>query len=605
MCVFYRARRWLIGAGATLAVAGAVYLLTQDHSKSQASPSEFNLTIGGSGYNTELDPVKAPAPEPGGPSSASGYELSTDKTPVPMFGGSPSRNMVNLVDVNIPYQIDKKSAKWIAQLGSRAYGGPTIAGGRIFLGTNNENPRNKRDRGKPTEDFPMGPPVDKGIVMCFAEKDGAFLWQAVHDKLPSGQVHDYEYQGVCSAPAIDGKRAYYVSNRCAVMCVDVVGFSDGNDGPITNEKYQTSIDADFVWEFDMMARENVFPHNLAACSPLLVGDTLFVVTANGVDERHSKIPAPEAPSFMALDKKTGKLLWKNNDPGLGIMHGQWSNPSYGKIKGKPQVIFPGGDGWIRAYEPDTGTLIWKFDANPKDSKYDLGGKGTRSDFIGTPVVLDDKVYIGTGQDPEHTDGIGHFWCIDATKKGDISPDVVTDDKVFPPKTKPNDNSGAIWHYGGEEKSKFARRDIVFGRTMSTACIVDGVVYISDLAGYLHCVDAKTGKRYWQYDLKSNIWGSPYYVDGKVYLADEDGDLFIFKHEKQPVVLDEVAAGAKEKDEESAQAKAQEVRQQIEKKYLLNKIEFNEPIRSTPVVANGTLYVMSEHNLYAFAPTAGK
>src|SRR5213076_1616438 len=97
------------------------------------------------------------------------------------------------------------------------------------------------------------------------------------------------------------------------------------------------------------------------------GDTLFVVTANGVDEGHVNVPSPEAPSFIALDKKTGKVKWQDSSPGKFIMHGQWSNPSYGVINGKPQVIFPGGDGWLYAFEPETGKLIWKFNGNPKDA----------------------------------------------------------------------------------------------------------------------------------------------------------------------------------------------------------------------------------------------
>ena len=89
------------------------------------------------------------------------------------------------------------------------------------------------------------------------------------------------------------------------------------------------------------------------------------------------------------------------------MHGQWSNAAYAIVNGKPQIIFPGGDGWLRSFDPQTGKLIWKFDSNPKDAKYELGGKGTRSDFIATPVIVGDRCYIGIGQDPEHYEGIGH------------------------------------------------------------------------------------------------------------------------------------------------------------------------------------------------------
>src|SRR5262249_9175073 len=160
--------------------------------------------------------------------------------------------------------------------------------------------------------------------------------------------------------------------------------------------------------------------------------------------------------------------------------GQWSNPAYGVVNGKPQVVFPGGDGWIYSFDPESGKLIWKFDCNPKDAKYELGGKGTRSDFIATPVIYKNQVYIGTGQDPEHEDGVGHLWCIDMTKEGDVSPTLVTDAKVWPPKTKPNPNSAMVWHYGGPADPKKTGRNYYFGRTMSTCAIHDDLVYAGEL-----------------------------------------------------------------------------------------------------------------------------
>jgi len=550
----------------------------------------------------------------------------------PMFGGTPDRNFVNLVDTGLSHEFPKaedgdarvlgKRVKWKEPLGSKSYGGPIIAGGKIFVGTNNGNPRNKRDRGKPTDDNPDGSPLDKGILMCFDEKTGKFLWQMVHDKLESGQVNDWPYEGLCSAPVVDGNRLYYASNRCEVVCLDVNGFLDGKNDGVQNEKYKDQTDADVIWSYSMIDQLKVFPHNMTDCSPLIVGDLVFVITANGVDENHVNIPYPEAPSFICLSKQSGKLIWKSNLPGRSIMHGQWANPSYAVIKGKPQVIFPGGDGWLYGLEPETGKMIWKFDANPKDSKYELGGKGTKSDFIGTPVVYKDRIYIGTGQDPEHLEGIGHFWCIDpAGKGGDISPDLVTDNSKFPPATQPNPNSGAVWHYGGNEARPHAKRDYVFSRTMSSACIIDDIVYMGELAGYVQCLDARTGKKYWQWDTKSNIWGSCYYVDGKVLVGNEDGDMYIFKHEKNPEVLDEVEEGSKAAVEAEKKAKADgkegadvrkaardaydtaatAIKEKVKAKYLLQHVELGEPIRSTPVMANGVLYIMTEKTLYAVNP----
>ena len=116
------------------------------------------------------------------------------------------------------------------------------------------------------------------------------------------------------------------------------------------------------------------------------GDLLFIVTGNGVDEGHINIPAPDAPSFLAVNKTTGKIAWQSDAPGPSILHGQWSNAAYGVVDGQLRSVFPGGDGWLYAFEPETGKELWKFDCNPKDSIWELGGMGTRNSLISTPVI---------------------------------------------------------------------------------------------------------------------------------------------------------------------------------------------------------------------------
>jgi len=540
------------------------------------------------------------------------------KTDHMMFGGTADRNFVNLVDKFsavqlLPQKEDDKIVKpadavikWTAELGSRAYGGPTIGGGKIYVGTNNEKPRNPRDQAKNADGDTL--PKDMGILMTLDEATGKFLWQAAHDNLEGGNVVDWPKEGICSSPVIEGDRVYYVSNRCTLVCADVNGMANGKQGKglqfldaetkKTKAPYETPSDVDVLWELDMLGQLGVFPHNMSACSPLLVGDILFVVTANGVDEGHFNLPSPQAPSFVAVDKRTGKVLWKRADPGKNIMHGQWSNPAYAEIKGVKQVVFPGGDGWIYGFKPETGELIWKFDCNPKDAKYELGGVGTRNDFIGTPVIQNGLVYIGVGQDPEHFSGVAHFWCIDPSKASAENVDLSPKDTAFDAKDPKNVGTGLVWHYGGADTRKFVPRDFTFGRTMSTATIIDDVLYISELQGYLHCLDAKTGKKYWQYDMKGAIWGSTVYIDGKIYIASESCDLFVFKHEKAPQVIDELDI-PDAKDNKDFNVKMKEKRKLVEKAYLLGKCEFDAPIRSSPVVANGVLYIMTENKLYAF------
>ena len=173
--------------------------------------------------------------------------------------------------------------------------------------------------------------------MAFDAKDGKFLWQMTHEKLPAGRVNDWPQQGVCSTPFVEGNRIYYTSNRATITCLDTEGFRDGeNDGATKGEKDSSEIDGDVVWQFDMIKELDVFPHNLAVSSPLVVDGVVYATTGNGVDEGHINIPSPKAPSFIALDAKTGELLWENNMPGDKIFHGTWSNPTYGVVKGKPR-----------------------------------------------------------------------------------------------------------------------------------------------------------------------------------------------------------------------------------------------------------------------------
>src|SRR5215204_7524003 len=284
----------------------------------------------------------------------------------PEWGGHPLRNMYS-PEKGLPDDFGKiqfksgtedidpkpaKNMKWAVKIGSQSYGNVTVAAGKIFIGTNNENPRDERHQG------------DRSIMMCFDEKTGAFLWQLVVPKLASGKVNDWENLGLLSSPTVDGDRVYIVTSRCEVMCLDVNGQANGNDGPFKDEaKYivmDTGLppakvgpkDADIIWEYDMMDDLGVFPHNASNCSVLVLDDLVYACTSNGQDWTHSNIPSPLSPSFVALNKKTGELAGED-DANIGprIFHGQWSSPSAGEVNGKKLVFFGGGDGWCYAFEP--------------------------------------------------------------------------------------------------------------------------------------------------------------------------------------------------------------------------------------------------------------
>ena len=260
----------------------------------------------------------------------------------PMWGGDGSRNMASLekgVTLDfVPGRMDDdekvdmkttKNVKWIAKLGSQAYGNVTVADGRVYVGTNNESPRDADKKG------------DRGIVMCFSEKTGALNWQLVIPKLGAGKVSDWEYIGVCSSPAIEGNRVYVVTNKCEVVCLDVEGLKNGNEGPFKDEaKYvnpkgqsaplKKELDADIIWKYDMRDELGVFPHNVTSSSAVIVGDNLIVATSNGVDWSHTNIPSPLSPCWIALNKNTGELVGEDGSgAGKNAMHAAWSGEPSG------------------------------------------------------------------------------------------------------------------------------------------------------------------------------------------------------------------------------------------------------------------------------------
>jgi outer membrane protein assembly factor BamB len=349
-------------------------------------------------------------------------------------------------------------------------------------------------------------------------------------------------------------------------------------------------EADVIWVLDMMNQLGTSQHNMCSCSVTSWGDLLFVNTSNGVDEAHITIPAPDAPSFLCMNKHTGEIYWTDNSPGKNILHGQWSSPTVAVLGGVPQVIFGGGDGWVYSFRADTKKeLLWKFDINPKDAILELGGRGTRNDIISTPVVYDNKVYFCTGQDPEHGEGVGILWCIDPTKRGDISEQLAVNrkDPTKPIPVKriqavveaegdiaiPNPNSGVVWKYTGYDANGNGKLEFEeqFHRSISTVAIKNDLLFVPDFSGLLHCVDAQTGKEYWSYDMLAAAWGSPLIVGDKVYVGDEDGDIVVFNLSK-------------------------------EKHDPVAEINMGNAVYSTPIVANGVLFIANKDHLFAIAPT---
>ena len=161
----------------------------------------------------------------------------------PQWGGTPHRNMAS-EEKRLPSRFDPgkkrrtylgyepdtgKNIRWIARLGSENYSSPTIAGGRVYIGTNDEDiddPRFEATRG--------------GVLLCLDEQTGKLRWRLVVPRLEIDRTkvsEDFDDMnlGICSTAMVDGNRVYLVSNRCEVLCLDVDGLQDGNDEELAPE----------------------------------------------------------------------------------------------------------------------------------------------------------------------------------------------------------------------------------------------------------------------------------------------------------------------------------------------------------------------------------
>lgn len=488
---------------------------------------------------------------------ASAAALAADQ---PQWGRAWSRNMVS-GEAGLPDTFDPstdENVKWVAELGSQSYATPIVAGGRVLIGTNNDKPRDPKHKG------------DRAVLLCLDESDGRLLWQLVVPKVSADLKDDFlDWPGVgfASPPTVDEHgRAYTLTNRGEVVCLDMNGLADGNGGPFTDEarhmapRGQSPIepgptDADILWVCDLVKEFGVRTHDQVQGSVLLHGDLLYVNSSNGVDHTHRHIPSPDAPSLVVLDKHTGRVVARDGlRLGPTTFHVNWSAPSLAEVNGRARVFLGGGDGVCYALEPFTGELppagtppvelkpVWRFDPDPAAPKRDVHQwVGNRREgpsvIMGMPVIEDGRVYLTAGGDPWWGKQRGWLKCLDATGTGDVT-----------------GTAAELWSYPLPRE------------TCSTPAVHDGLVYVTDVGGTIHCVDAATGKAVWRHDAVGEFWASPLVADGKVYAGTRRG---------QFVVL---AAGREKK--------------------LIAKINLDEPVNGTATAANGTLYVATMEHLYA-------
>lgn len=485
-----------------------------------------------------------------------------------------------------------KLEKWRCGLGTQTNGSPVVAGGKVFIGTNNDGGYLPRFSSK----------VDLGVLLCIDEATGKLRWQYCCEKLPTGKVNDWPEAGICSTPLVEGNRLWFVSSRGEVVCLDVEGFRDKeNDGPTIDEEFTGDLEADVIWRLDMMSELGVQQHNMANCSVTAVGNALLVCTSNGVDVSHQQVTAPEAPSFLGLDKRTGRVIWKDNSPGANVLHGQWSSPAVVLTGDVEQTVFAGGDGWLYSFDPQGdgqggAKLLWKFDCNSKVSRWIDDHRGDRNNIIATPVVHKQRVYVATGRDPEKPAEQGRLWCIDAATRVDgsnVSEELAfgSDGKLLPHRrtqavdrsrgetARANPKTAARWCYTGWDRNKdgkIAHYERMH-RTISSVVIKDGLLIAVDISGVVHCLDADSGRVYWTHDALAEIWASPLIVGDRVIAASGDGLISVFMLSANP----------------------QTALREVDGKHApILEWDLGAPIHATPTVSKGVLYVATQRKLIA-------
>ena len=415
---------------------------------------------------------------------------------------------------------------WSVVLGNEVYGRPVVAGDVVYVGADNTRRLNPAFQ------------EDSGVLIAFRVTDGAFLWQDVAPRVERG-LREFLLPSTTSAPYVEGDRLYYVTAECQLRCLDTQGFGDGeNDGPFREEVFKDSAAADIVWQLDMPAL-GVFPHEACNSDVLLLGDLLAVGTSNGQNEGHTRVPSPRAPSLIAVNKHLGEVVWRAIGPGDKVLHGNWSSPVAANVNGRMQVLYGGGDGWLRAYDAASGHEIWRFDGNPKDARwFPRPGVFSRSFIIASPVVADGRVFIAMGQSPGHGNAPSFIHAISPNGQGDVT------------------QSGLLW----------TSRDV--GRVVGTPIVKDGLLYVGDVGGTVHCLDAATGTQLWKHETIDAIWGSLLLAGDRLYVGNDGGLMTVLRAGRQ--------------------------------KELLGEIQMDAPLYTRPAVIGDALYLATAHRLYLIA-----
>ena len=245
-------------------------------------------------------------------------------------------------------------------------------------------------------------------------------------------------------------------------------------------------------------------------SPVIYRD-LVIVQADG----HKQ-------SFIAaFNLKDGKQAWRVERNEIT----SWTTPTIYQGKNRVELIANGGR-YIRGYDPLTGKELWRFSDNDTQVK------------MQAPQIAGDLIYITGGYPAGRA-----IYVFRPGATGDIS-------------LKPGEEKNAFLAWSSSKGSPYTPTPLVYG----------DLFYVLADNGVLSTYVAKTGELVYQQRLPSSFSASPVAADGKLYLASEDGDVFVVKAGRQYE--------------------------------LLSRNVMGQPLMATPALSDGMLIVRGQDALYA-------
>ncbi len=336
---------------------------------------------------------------------------------------------------NLPREWSKdKNVAWKQTIPGVGWSSPVVAAGRVYLTT--------------------AVPGDKSgtqslRALCLEAATGKILWdnEIFTQDAKSPGIHS-KNSHASPTPLIDDQRLYVHFGHQGTACLDLEG--------------------QILWR---NRAQTYAPVHGNGGSPIVV-DKALIFSCDGSDQRY----------VVALDKNTGKQLWKTDRPGHPVKGFSFHTPLLITVNEHKQVISAGSD-VVSAYDPATGREIWRV-------------RYTGYSVIPRPVFGQGLVFIITGFDSPS------LLAIRPDGEGDV-----TDTHV-------------AWKL---------RKGVPL--TPSLLLVGEELYMVSD-NGLASCLDARTSKEHWQKRIGTAFSASPLYADGKIYFQSEDGIGTVIKPGKQ-------------------------------------------------------------------------